>query len=334
MDKKGIELKKKIIAKRDIVRQKLKALKEGEIYQEESFSPITKRLQTIAEKLDVNQVNLKREPEDVKDEFSFKSPKGSSSPKPNRRAEPSFIEAPVIAEYTSNVNNDDDDHDSSESIREVKEYIQTMANSPLMASYLELCDPLPREYIHEMIADVDNKFDFTYGVRYDIDSNELKIGNSPIQLDGKDLIIGGLTYKGTPGLYELLFKKHPVGFTGGDRITYLNIVKRTNAHRINFSAEGRIKGNGSYKYKHIISALNTQAPTPRKSQTTSLRRRLGYGMLMEASDSPIDYVHWDDPNELVERLRLLVASQTAGHTGHTNEIASIIEELRESKIIA
>lgn len=47
----------------------------------------------------------------------------------------------------------------------------------------------------------------------------------------------------------------------------------------------------------------------------------------------INYTYWDDPNELVERLRLLTASQTAGHTGHDNEIISIIEELREADII-
>lgn len=47
----------------------------------------------------------------------------------------------------------------------------------------------------------------------------------------------------------------------------------------------------------------------------------------------ISYTYWDDPNELVERLRLLVASKSAGHSGHRNEIMSIIEELREANII-
>lgn len=45
------------------------------------------------------------------------------------------------------------------------------------------------------------------------------------------------------------------------------------------------------------------------------------------------YTFWNDPNELVERLRLIVASTSAGHTGHHNEITSIIEELREAKVI-
>lgn len=46
-----------------------------------------------------------------------------------------------------------------------------------------------------------------------------------------------------------------------------------------------------------------------------------------------DYIYWDDPNELVERLCLLLASQSAGNPSHNNEILSIMEELREAEII-
>ena len=47
----------------------------------------------------------------------------------------------------------------------------------------------------------------------------------------------------------------------------------------------------------------------------------------------IDYVHWNDPNELVDRLRLLDASRRAGNNAHDNEILSIVEELREVGLI-
>lgn len=45
------------------------------------------------------------------------------------------------------------------------------------------------------------------------------------------------------------------------------------------------------------------------------------------------FSYWNDPNELVDRLRLLISSSSAGHTGHNNEIISIVEELREANII-
>jgi hypothetical protein len=344
MNRKEIEVKKLLIQRRNIVKQKLNDLKEGHIVQEQSFLPITKRLQTIAEKLD-GESNIKSEEpikKEVKSSFSFSSPRKRIT-KHNRSMTfdaPSFLDTSVVAEGTSDDNYiadgdnaEDNEELETENVRDAKEYIQDFSNSPAMMYYLNQLDPLPREYVHKMIGDVHNEFDFRYGVRYDPDHNELKIGNSALQFDGNNLIIGGLTYNGTPGLYELIFKKHPIGFTEGDRKNYLDIVKRTNANKRNYSENEQIQGNGSYKYKKIISALNIQPLTPRRPRSIATRKKLGLGMLMEASNNPIDYVYWDDPNELIDRLRLLVSSQTAGHTGHVNEIVSIIEELRESKII-
>lgn len=48
----------------------------------------------------------------------------------------------------------------------------------------------------------------------------------------------------------------------------------------------------------------------------------------------IVYEYFDDPNELCERLRLLISSRMAGNSNHMQEINSIIEELRELKCIA
>lgn len=47
----------------------------------------------------------------------------------------------------------------------------------------------------------------------------------------------------------------------------------------------------------------------------------------------IAYEYYDDPNELCERLRLLISSKSAGNSNHDQEINSIIEELRESDVI-
>ena len=46
-----------------------------------------------------------------------------------------------------------------------------------------------------------------------------------------------------------------------------------------------------------------------------------------------EYAFWDDPNELVERLKLLIGEMDAGNTSHNNEIQNIIEELVEAGII-
>jgi len=48
---------------------------------------------------------------------------------------------------------------------------------------------------------------------------------------------------------------------------------------------------------------------------------------MILNDNAIDYVHWDDPNELMNRLRLLDASHRAGNNAQRDIVDH--EELRE-----
>jgi len=53
---------------------------------------------------------------------------------------------------------------------------------------------------------------------------------------------------------------------------------------------------------------------------------------MILNDNAIDYMHWDDPNELVNRLRLFEASRQAGHNAHENEM-SLSRNFAEAGII-
>lgn len=55
--------------------------------------------------------------------------------------------------------------------------------------------------------------------------------------------------------------------------------------------------------------------------------------LKEFKNSKIEYRHFDYYNEIIERLRLLISSQSAGHTNDNNEILFITEQLREGGII-
>lgn len=47
----------------------------------------------------------------------------------------------------------------------------------------------------------------------------------------------------------------------------------------------------------------------------------------------VAYEFYDNPNELCDRLRFLIASRAAGNTNHAQEINSLIAELRESGYI-
>lgn len=181
-----------------------------------------------------------------------------------------------------------------------------------------------------------------YGLR--TQSGELTLGNEKVTIkDDKNnanykYSIGTKLYTVTPGLTSLLLEDNPKYYTDKDLKTYKDMLLYTNAHRKNFSARGAIQRNTkSTKYSKII----TQIFPDRKSKKSST----GAGMSSKRSKKPqmdykivvknakINYTYWDDPNELVDRLRLLLASSSAGHTGHNNEIISIIEELCEAKII-
>jgi len=53
-----------------------------------------------------------------------------------------------------------------------------------------------------------------------------------------------------------------------------------------------------------------------KKQKKKSGKGLAHAMIL--NDNAIDFVHWDDPNELVDRLRLLKASHRAGNNAHDN----------------
>ena len=123
--------------------------------------------------------------------------------------------------------------------------------------------------------------------------------------------------------YELLFMKLPKKYNKDDMRKYKSILLATNGHKQKYKHNTRINSNSGVKYRLVISKLFA----------SSARKRTGSGYMEMKPNTTIDYVHWDDPNELVNRLRLLMASQNSGHTGHRNEIMSILEELREAGII-
>ena len=82
--------------------------------------------------------------------------------------------------------------------------------------------------------------------------------------------------------------------------------------------------NRGYKYKHVIAPL--MSVTPKKEKKSGK----GLPHAMTLNNNAIDYVHWDDPNEPVDRLLLL---DRAGNNAYDNKMLSIIEELREAGLI-
>lgn len=210
---------------------------------------------------------------------------------------------------TKTKTSDDDDDDVSEKVNQY-EPIDLFATCKM---YIDNLLPTSPQHAH---------MDVIYGVRL-TNNRELALGNSIINFaHNGDFKVKNQNYKGTLGLYELIFLKKPETYTTDDESAYKKLLIETAAFRQNYDPVGAINGNRGYKYKNIVAKLiGTKTGTgliPLRKKVTSLKS---------------DYVYWDDVNELIDRLRLLISSRSAGHNGHDNEILSIIEELQESNII-
>ena len=106
-----------------------------------------------------------------------------------------------------------------------------------------------------------------------------------------------------------------------DDITqYKNILQQTNAHKVQYHDDGRVKGNRGKKYMTIIKPLIGKGL---KKTTNS----------QEIKRKPINSKMIQNPNVLVNRLRLLMRSQSTGHSAHEGEIRSILNHLKRLGMI-
>ncbi|KYN07645.1 hypothetical protein ALC62_01387 [Cyphomyrmex costatus] len=308
----------------DSIRKKYRALKTGkmeeEIALERHFKPITEPLKQIVE----NTVESSKDPINIETFFSEKD----EEPKPKRKRPNASYDRSRELSY-----------DHAPSVEEVFE----IANEPLVTSIRHLLQtsegqeklhanygPLGQRYLKAVLSGKKAvNIDVVYGVYFSDEGTML--GDKRITLNkNDDIIIDGQRYDGTPGLYELIFMKflNESICTDDDVQTYKSILLTTNAYRRGHNAGNQVLGNKGHKYKNIIAPLVLG-----KKVGTGIKKKLDLPCAMSLTDNRIDYVHWDDPNELVDRLRLLEASRQAGHNSHDNEILSIIEELREAGLI-
>lgn len=309
---------KDIIVASNVIRRKFKSLKHTENERDrkstQHFKPVTESLVELKKAFTTDKINsefqskVKPKRELIKEWGENESEEkktffDESSNEPSTSV--AFLNTDVIAES-----------EGDQTVDVLKRMLSTAGG---IGEFKDKFGNLAAEYITEYLTSDIKNIDKKFGIRFD---KGLKIGDARVSIDKNDLIVKDRYYEGTSGLYELLCKKNPDSdsYTDQDLKNYLEIVEITNAHRIGYRPEGRLNGNGGRKYKEIIK--------PAFSKT-------GGGLLMSltANNKKSEYVYWNDPNELVDRYRLLTKSKEAGHTNHDNEIISIIEELREAGII-
>ena len=142
------------------------------------------------------------------------------------------------------------------------------------------------------------------------------IGNKHVIIKDNDIIITktGEKLEGTRGLWELIMSKSPQNFTDMDYDNYKYLIIMSNVlHRGDNPKNTYPKSSGSYKWTFLLGPIW-------KSKKEGYQ---GKGVVVIPSD----------PNALLERLDLLLASQEAGHTGVRNELVSICDELKRQGVL-
>ncbi|XP_071057314.1 uncharacterized protein [Onthophagus taurus] len=349
------QLTRKLIKTRENVRKKLDKLKarkhKSEHLLQQQYKAVTTPLEKIISTIK-HPIKVKKGEEEEEEEEELKSEEVKEEfktiiPTKKRRVSKAVQQqqqAPQSPTISILSDHDDDVFATSPSLPPQP----TQTSPPAAAATAADVSPLPETmnipeesfflYLEQFAADptlrVINK-----GVRVNILTDKYYIGDSEISFSSKtnDITIANKTYKDTKGLYELIFKREPEQFTSDDQKNYVEILKTTAALNKNQDKSKQIMGDKSDKYRQIIApVLNATEGVVRRSRVKSVpvRMRTGEGLMQQHyNNQRSNFIYWDDPNELVNRLKLLIASQLAGNTSHGNEINSIIEELREAHII-
>ena len=209
----------------------------------------------------------------------------------------------------------------TEGLRPIREGIENLPQA--MQPIGEASAKAPEEEEEdELVGDIAYKYlskpfrDTTFGVRKERDHHY--IGNKHVIITEDDDIIikeSGDRFLGTKGLWELITSKTPKedSYDNKDYMNYERLMVKTNAlHRDYDPTNPLPRGSKSNKWKNILAPI-----------WHTREHYEGKGTVIMSSD----------PNALLERLDLLLASQEAGHTGVVNELVSICDELKRQGVL-
>ena len=160
------------------------------------------------------------------------------------------------------------------------------------------------------------------GARKDPNSNYYLLNDEyKITIADDNIVVDDEKFIGTIGLWELIMadKPDPEKYDINDLTAYKRLVLKTNVLHRDFNPEDPYpRASVSYKWNKILKPIWDE-----KTAGKGVEKTAGKGVVVIPSD----------PNALLERLDLLLASQEAGHTGVRNELVSICDELKRQGVL-
>ena len=215
----------------------------------------------------------------------------------------------------------DKQEEENKILKEQKQLFENMLNNtnnpkaitegPEKPSSITTLGPLVQKYIGS--TDVDK----TYGI---IKKNDkLFMGETEVKVNNTDIMVDDVTYEGTPGLWNLIMEKDITkikknldqgNYTEEDVENYNKILNQT---KVIYKKDGSLKGTRSQKWKLIKDNFITPTGSGLKG--------------LQVVTIPCD------PNDLLKRMDLLIASKKAGNTGVDQELKAILKSLFKKKVI-
>jgi hypothetical protein len=300
-----------LVKSENAIREKYKKIKlaksDAADFLSDSLRPITEPLNTLVE----SSKALKLKSELLQDSMTDQKFTGKEENDTSMEYEESTNEEEEEEDDDMESELEEEEEENTESSGEHKPLTEKESSYEKNAAKF---GQLAKKYFLMHFEGNNAELDKTYGIYSD--GNRWYLGDSQIQISKDSIFLKDEVYKGTEGLFQLLFLKEPNSntYSEDDLDKYQRMLLETNAYKQNYDASKQINSNRGIKYINIIRELVSKT---------------GTGIDLNS----VRYEYWDDPNELVDRLRLLVASNQAGNNSVNNEIFSIIEELRECNII-
>lgn len=345
----AVRIAKDIKQYADAVRQKSLALRLGRQHVDETMTrmlkPVSTPLQQIekhtrpqepaATPVKIEPIILKRRPFQ---QYTTLTNRTLSSLQPIFTSTPSKPSTVALfgSPTETTVHDDDDDHDDDD--EEEKSVAEEDGFDPSSIDTSDL--PVQSQaFIAMRLNNADKSVDRVFGPKPNNDGT-WSFGNQEIKfLESGNIQVGPRVYSGTQALYHFLFKKTmPASYTDEDVKAYTHILLLTDVHRKGFDPHQPGRSTNTRKYRNIIApmlrrgAVRIRDESFERGRNETAMSGEGYKLV---TDQVKDYVYYSEPNELVDRLRLLVSAEQAGNklTHHHNEIETILQELREFGII-
>ena len=160
--------------------------------------------------------------------------------------------------------------------------------------------------------------DTTFGIRNK--EGLYYIGNKQATIVNNNIMVDDEKFKGTRGLWELLMAKKPdtYYFDDNDYDEYAKLMVKTSALHSDYNPKNSYPRSSRGDKWNLIRNIWANREHIKKKEGYE-----GKGVVVIPSD----------PNALLERLDLLLASQEAGHTGVRNELVSICDELKRQDVL-